>query len=119
MATTYATPLPARPALQSRGGRATAERSATRLTRRGRLAILTLIALMVVLPGSWRAVADAQMAGPASITVTVAPGDTLWGIATEARPGADPRELIAEIREVNGLVESGLTPGQELVVPLS
>lgn len=51
------------------------------------------------------------------MAVTVQPGDTLWGIASAIDPGADPRGLIAEIREVNGLTQSGLVPGQQLQVP--
>jgi len=88
-----------------------------RLTRRGRLAILVLAALIVVLPGSWRAVAGADVQGPSTVAVTVQAGDTLWGIASEVDPGADPRALIAEIREINGLTQAGLVPGQVLVVP--
>jgi LysM repeat protein len=52
------------------------------------------------------------------VAVTVQPGDTLWGIASSVDPGADPRALIAEIRDVNGLAQSGLTPGQVLQVPV-
>ncbi|MEY3734760.1 MAG: hypothetical protein RL347_2119, partial [Actinomycetota bacterium] len=53
-----------------------------------------------------------------AVAVTVQPGDTLWGIASSVDPGADPRALIAEIRDVNGLAQSGLTPGQVLQVPV-
>jgi LysM repeat protein len=73
--------------------------------------------LVVLLPGAWRAVATAQIEGPTTATVTVQAGDTLWGLAQTINPGADPRALIAEIRELNGLAQSGLTPGQVLVIP--
>jgi nucleoid-associated protein YgaU len=98
----------------------TATRSAAgpvRITRRGRLVILAVALLVVLLPGAWRAMATAQVEGPSTVAVTVAPGDTLWGIASQIDPGADPRALIAEIRELNGLAQSGLVPGQVLVVP--
>jgi LysM repeat protein len=88
-----------------------------RITRRGRLVILAVALLVVLLPGAWRAMATAQVEGPSTVAVTVAPGDTLWGIASQIDPGADPRALIAEIRELNGLAQSGLVPGQVLVVP--
>ena len=91
--------------------------SGLRMTRRGRLVVLAFALLVVLLPGAWRAMATAQVEGPATVAVTVQPGDTLWGIAAEIDPGADPRALIAEIREMNALTQSGLVPGQVLVVP--
>jgi nucleoid-associated protein YgaU len=45
-------------------------------------------------------------------------GDTLWAIARrEVGPHADPRPLIADIREANGLITSALHPGQVLALP--
>lgn len=91
-----------------------------RLTRRGRLAIVALAALALLVLGPWRAMAGAP-AGTIPTgwtTVTVAPGDTLWGIAEATDPGADPRALIAEIKEANHLPASELTPGQQLAVPI-
>ena len=117
MAAIYA--APALPSLRpARHGRSAHEAApALRITRRGRLVILTLALLVVLLPGAWRAMATAQVEGPQTVSVTVQPGDTLWGIASEIDPGADPRGLIAEIRELNGLSQAGLVPGQVLVVP--
>ena len=92
--------------------------SGLRMTRRGRLVVLAFALLVVLLPGAWRAMATAQVEGPTTVAVTVQPGDTLWGIAAEIDPGADPRALIAEIREMNALTQSGLVPGQVLVVPV-
>ena len=117
MAAIYA--APALPSLGS-GARPRVRRSAQpalRMTRRGRLVVMGLALLVVLLPGAWRAMATAQVEGPATVAVTVQPGDTLWGIAAAIDPGADPRALIAEIRELNGLAQSGLVPGQVLVVP--
>jgi nucleoid-associated protein YgaU len=88
------------------------------MTRRGRLVVVALALLVVVLPGAWRAVATAQVDGPSTVAVTVQPGDTLWGIASAVDPAADPRALIAEIREANGLTQSGLVPGQVLRIPI-
>lgn len=124
MAATFASPAYAAPALsglrsgrRSAGRRRRAAAPALRMTRRGRLVVLTLALLVVLLPGAWRAMATAQVEGPTTVAVTVQPGDTLWGIAAEIDPGADPRALIAEIREMNALTQSGLVPGQVLVVP--
>ena len=117
MAAIYAAPaLPRlRPAVGPRP--AVMARSSLRITRRGRLVILAVALLVVLLPGAWRAMATAQVEGPAAVAVTVQPGDTLWGIASQVDPGADPRALIAEIRVLNGLSQSGLEPGQVLLVP--
>lgn len=42
------------------------------------------------------------VAVPAGATVyTVQPGDTLWGIAAAVDPAADPRSVVAELRELN------------------
>lgn len=94
-----------------------------RLTRRGRLTVLIVVALAVLVLGSWRAMtagADVEgsgVEGSGVVSVTVQPGDTLWTISTSLEPGADPRVLIAEIRSLNGLTQSGLMPGQVLLVP--
>ena len=56
---------------------------------------------------------------PAQQVVVIQAGDTLWTIATRARPGADPRVTIAEIERVNASIDPGaLVPGQSLVVPV-
>lgn len=110
-------PAPARSARPCRATRA--PRSGLVLTRRGRLAIVLLAAVALLALAPWRAIAG-QPAGTVPsgwITVTVAPGDTLWEYAQEAAPGADPRPLIAEIRAINDLPSSTLQPGQFLAVP--
>lgn len=95
----------------------------TRLTPRGRRALAVacaaavLVALAVI---PWRAVAG-QPAGtiPSGwASVTVESGDTLWTLAKAADPEGDPRPLIAQIRQVNGLTTATLQPGQSLAVPL-
>lgn len=124
MAATFAVPAYAAPAGRGLRSGASSGRSARRaaapslrMTRRGRLVVLAVALMVVLLPGAWRAMATAQIEGPATVTVSVQPGDTLWGIASAIDPGADPRALIAEIRELNALTSSGLVPGQVLVVP--
>ena len=119
MAATFVAPalgMPVRSSAHRRSGTGSTPAS-LRITRRGRLVVLGMALLVVLLPGAWRAVATAQVAGPATVAVTVQPGDTLWGIASALDPGADPRALIAEIRQANGLTQSGLIPGQVLQVP--
>lgn len=50
----------------------------------------------------------------------VAPGDTLWDIATIYCPDdMDKREYIAEIEKLNGMKNSGIYAGQKIVVLLA
>lgn len=51
-------------------------------------------------------------------TVTVARGDTLWGIAGLYAEGEDVREVIFRICEANGLKSKSLYPGQVLKIPV-
>ena len=92
----------------------------TRLTRRGR--VLLLASLVAVLFGAFslgRSVSEAAPPSPppARHLVTVQQGDSLWSLAHEVAPDNDPREVVALIRDLNDLSTSGLTPGQELVLP--
>ena len=50
-------------------------------------------------------------------TLVVQPGQTLWQIAEDLAPGADPRTTIALIVELNDLSGGGLAAGQELRLP--
>ncbi|MDP3894640.1 LysM peptidoglycan-binding domain-containing protein [Nocardioides sp.] len=110
-----ATPAPARPAAPARGQ--------VRLTRRGRLVVLTL-ALLVVLGTAVflgaSSVATEEPGVPApSVVVTVEPGDTLWGIAGELTPaGDDVRDTIAVIARLNALDSMVVDAGQRLRVPV-
>jgi hypothetical protein len=105
------------------GGGAPHRPSATlRLTRRGRLLVLVLataLALGAFALGTGRSQAGAVEDRMPTHQVVVQPGQTLWAVATEAMPGADPREAIAEIRALNALTGSVVHPGQPLLVPAS
>jgi LysM repeat protein len=51
-------------------------------------------------------------------TVTVQPGDTLWGIASaHAGQSADVQEIVDRITDVNHLQSGAIQPGQRLRVP--
>lgn len=97
------------------------ERSAagTRLTRRGRLAVvLGLVVLLTAAFGLGRSGAEGSTStAPELRTVVVAPGDTLWGVASELVPGEDPRPVVEQIRRLNDLSGGGLRAGQQLVLP--
>ena len=94
------------------------------LTRRGRLALFLAassgLAGVVLATGQWADAADAgtgRSAGPATAVVVVQPGDSLWSIARSVAPGADPRETVLRLRELNGMAGAVVVPGQSIVVP--
>lgn len=95
-----------------------------RLTARGRRVLLGLAATplafgigFAALSGG-SALASGESASAVSFeTVTVLPGDTLWSIAGEIAPEADPREVIGEITRLNMLQGGVLQVGQELSIP--
>jgi hypothetical protein len=96
-----------------------------RLTRRGRavlrgLVVLALVGLMTTAALLMAHRADAADAPGPTVVVqhhVVLPGETLWGIATELAPGADPRDTIASIVEFNALESSAVHAGQDLAIP--
>lgn len=95
--------------------------TAWRLTSRGRAAIVVTLLVMVslaVVLGAFRATAASTAPPQGWGTAVVQPGDTLWDLARSVSPdGADPRPLIAQIKAVNGLVSSQVSPGQRLFMP--
>ncbi len=94
--------------------------SSVRLTRRGRLVVFAAGLLMVLLFGIWLAAGSTATdeAGKTQVEViTVAPGETLWGIAAEVADGGDVGAMVAEIREMNDLDTSMVYAGQDLRVP--
>lgn len=99
-------------------------RSEVRLTRRGRLVVFaaTLFVVLAIALFAGAAAVGTDSAGEPAPTeiVTVAGGQTLWGIASELTPaGGDIHETIAEIRTLNALDGVVLDAGQRLRVPLA
>lgn len=94
--------------------------SSVRLTRRARLIVLLVITAVVVVLGPWRAIASAPegVVPQGWSTVVVQPGDTLWTLAEELDPTADPRVIVAQIKQANSLATSAITPGQVLTIPM-
>lgn len=118
---------PVRPRAQSRGPAQLGHQAdgsaatALRLTARGRLVVvLALLALVLALStfvGS-PAASTAATHHSTSPTVVVQPGQTLWDIAAEASPDSDPRDVVAQIVELNDLADPGaIRAGQPLYVP--
>ncbi len=106
------------------------EATGLRITRRGRLCLtLAGFAVLAGVAASILAPAVAGLAGllepaPATVPVsaevervTVLPGQTLWEIARQQRPGDDPRDVVVDIRHLNNLTDSRVMAGQQLVLP--
>jgi hypothetical protein len=100
-----------------------------RLTRRGRIVVRTLImvAILLVLGLAWlvgSARAQAAGSGPSSkafyrglTAMVVHPGQSLWSIAQQAQPSADPRVVVQQIIDINALPSSTVQTGERLWVP--
>ena len=76
-----------------------------------------LVAALIVL-ASW-GLARVALGGtaPATITVVVQPGDSLWSIAQTRYPGADTRERVDAIERLNGLGSPVIAAGETLQLP--
>lgn len=110
-----------------------------RITRRGRLVLLGLVAALAFAlislgqvaaqaglsdaadgsgpDGSGPVSSGPVSSGPVSSTWVVQPGETLWVIAERLAPDTDPRETVARIVAMNDLPSSSVLVGQELQIP--
>lgn len=96
-----------------------------RLTRRGRV-VLALCAAAVATLFGFAAAGGAQASDHAAVPgavahslsrIVVQPGQTLWSIAVQSDPRADPRLVVQQIMTVNALHGGSVTAGQRLLVP--
>jgi len=105
-----------------------AVRTRLRLTRRGRIVFTTLAAIPVllgvgfgVLNGGQASAGDRSHAAAGSSTqfqtVTIEPGETLWQLAEETAPNADPRDFVQDVVSLNALDGSGLQAGEQIAIP--
>jgi len=94
-----------------------------RLTRRGRLVVVLGFLGTLLTGGVLLGHAPSQAAGRTRPvvphTITVQPGETLWGVAARIAPQVDPRLVVAQIQHLNHLVGPQLLAGQQLAVPVS
>jgi LysM repeat protein len=98
-----------------------------RLTRRGRFVfigvpLILLAALVLSFSGFLNAPAKAaesaaELSLTPTVTVTVQPGESLWAIAAAVAPERDPRDVVADIMQLNNLEAARVVPGQALFIP--
>ncbi|MBD7995886.1 LysM peptidoglycan-binding domain-containing protein [Arthrobacter sp. Sa2CUA1] len=128
-AKTYSTAQASRTAQPSRAAASSQVSSAAplRLTRRGRLLLVGAPimlggAALLTFVGFFTAPAlAAGSAGEQTRTqqISVSTGDSLWGLAAEYAPDRDPREVIADIMELNNLSDAVVPAGAQLYIPVS
>lgn len=97
-----------------------------RLTVRGRrvLAVLAaipaVVAVSVAMISGGAAIASRDAgADPAAFTqVTVSSGESLWSIAQDVAPAADPRDVVDAIVRLNALEGVTVHAGQSIAIPV-
>ncbi len=103
----------------------TAPTSRLRITARGRRVVAFLVSLPLVVAlgvavvGGGAALASNEEGAPAGsfAEITVMSGDTLWSIAEDLAPAADPRDVVAQITRLNALSGGSVTAGQRIAIP--
>ncbi len=98
--------------------------SRLRITRRG----YALMTIVIAVPLAIAAFGIAVSSGGAAATVdsssvpfqqvTVQTGESLWQLAGQIAPTADPRDVVADIVQLNQLSSAVVQPGQSLAIPL-
>jgi nucleoid-associated protein YgaU len=99
--------------------KAAVSRPRLRLTRRGRVVLVVLPALLALSGALIAAAPGVAEAAPrvAPRTVVVGTGDTLWTIAERIAPDTDPRTTVAAIERANGLASAQVDAGLALRLP--
>ena len=108
-------------AVPSTAVRRTPTRSRLRMTRRGRALLLVIASAPVVVLALFFGInaggATATTSSTPLQTITMPAGESLWQVATEIAPKADPRNFIADVVSVNQLASTNVQPGQALQIP--
>jgi LysM repeat protein len=81
------------------------------------LSVVTLLLVMIAVGGTSADASDSA-GGPATASVVVQAGDSLWAIAKSLQPNGDPRSMMQTLVELNSLNGGELVAGQQLIVPI-
>lgn len=98
-------------------------RSHLRLTARGRAVFSVLGAIAIsgavagVILGGASATASGESAATTFDYVQIEAGQSLWQVAQSIAPGADPRDVIYDIVNLNQLQTAEVQPGQQIAIP--
>ena len=113
-------PRSRRPSVAGRPTRGCAAAPPLRLTRRGRVVVVMIAAVVMCALLSLVLATASASAGPGDLprrTHVVQPGETLWDIALGLDPDVDPRVVVAKLARFNGLASVDVVPGQALLLP--
>ena len=82
-------------------------------------ALPAVLALGFAIIGGGAALASRDAGAPAGTftTVTVSAGDSLWSIAEDVAPSADPRDVVDAIVRLNALDGVTIESGQRIAIP--
>lgn len=80
--------------------------------------LLTGLILGLIGPRLWAARPDGNGSEATQTVHVVESGESLWKLAEKYAADEDPRAFVFEIRRLNGLVRSSVSPGQELIIPV-
>lgn len=97
-----------------------------RITPRGRAVVAVLVAAPLALGavalglGQGAAASTSSSSSTSAATfhwITVGHGDSLWSIAQRIAPSADPRDVIADIVDLNQLPSASVSAGERIAIP--
>jgi len=85
----------------------------------GWLVLVAGLVLLAVVGAGWVAIGPPPAAPVPETTVVLEsrPGDTLWDVAARMAPAASPSAVVDRIRQLNGMADASVYPGELLVVP--
>jgi LysM domain-containing protein len=107
-----------RRALTSTVGTAETVRSPAGRTGRGaRLVAAATVTLAVVGGLGWIGQGAPPRVPANTVVVEVGAGETIWDVARRVAPRSDQRAVVERIRQLNQIVGSAVSPGQQIQVP--
>lgn len=95
--------------------------SRLRMTKRGRAVLLSAIAAPLVAIALFAGInaggATATNSSTPLKSITMPAGESLWQVAKQIAPNADPRDFIDDVVSVNRLTSTDVQAGQRLEIP--
>ncbi|MGO2052107.1 LysM peptidoglycan-binding domain-containing protein [Glutamicibacter sp. 287] len=94
-----------------------------RINRRGWAVLVGIPVFLLTIAAAFMFTSSAQAStdlpsGPATVEVTVIPGDTLWGLASEYAAGYEVNAAMNHIEELNSIDAGVLYVGDTLDIPV-
>ena len=82
--------------------------------------VVTILAIWFIFIGAAGLALNDDLSYNTTETYTISRGETLWGVveAEVDTSGYDIRQVVNEVREINGLEELNLRPGDQVELPV-